>query len=43
MGAYNPHEYLVEKNYRGAAFDASVAFVRSGLIRRYRGGAPSAA
>lgn len=28
----------MEKNYRGAAFDAFVAFVRSGPIRRYRGG-----
>jgi hypothetical protein len=38
MAHYNPHEYIVERNHRGEAFDAFVAFVRSGPIRRYRGG-----
>jgi hypothetical protein len=38
MAAYNPHEYVVEKNYRGAEFDSFVAFIRSAPIRRYRGG-----
>ena len=38
MAHYNPHEYIVQKNHRGEAFDAFVAFVRSGPIRRYRGG-----
>ena len=38
MAHYNPHEYIVQRNYRGEAFDAFLAFVRSGPIRRYRGG-----
>ena len=36
--AYNPHWCVVEREHRGEAFDAFVAFVRSGPIRRYRGG-----
>jgi hypothetical protein len=38
MAHYNPHWYVVERDHRGAAFDAFVAFVRSGPIRRYKGG-----
>jgi hypothetical protein len=38
MAHYNPHEYIVESRHRGEAFDAFVAFVRTGAIRRYRGG-----
>ncbi len=38
MAHYNPHWYVVERDHRGEAFDAFVAFVRSGPIRRYRGG-----
>jgi hypothetical protein len=38
MAHYNPHEYIVQRDYRGEAFDAFVAFVRSGPIRRYKGG-----
>jgi hypothetical protein len=38
MAHYNPHWYVVERDHRGAAFDAFIAFVRSGPIRRYKGG-----
>ena len=38
MARYNRHWYVVERDHRGAAFDAFVAFVRSGPIRRYTGG-----
>jgi hypothetical protein len=38
MAHYNPHWYVVEREHRGEAFDAFVAFVRSGPIRRYRSG-----
>ena len=38
MAHYNPHEYVVERDHRGEAFDAFLALVRSGPIRRYRGG-----
>jgi hypothetical protein len=38
MAHYNPHEYVVERVEGGNDFTAFVAFVRSGPIRRYRGG-----
>jgi hypothetical protein len=38
MAHYNPHWYVVERDHRGKAFDDFVAFVRSGPIRRYKGG-----
>jgi hypothetical protein len=38
MASYNPGWYVVERDHRGEAFDAFVVFVRSGPIRRYRGG-----
>ncbi len=38
MAHYNPHEYVVERVEGGPLFDAFVAFVRTGPIRRYRGG-----
>jgi hypothetical protein len=38
MAHYNPHWYVVERDHRGAGFDAFVAFVRSGPIRRYKAG-----
>ena len=38
MAHYNPHEYVVERVEGGPLFDAFVAFVRTGPIRRFRGG-----
>jgi hypothetical protein len=38
MAHYNPHWYVVERDNAGPEFTAFVAFVRSGPIRRYRGG-----
>ena len=38
MAHYNPHWYVVERENRGKAFEDFVVFVRSGPIRRYRGG-----
>jgi hypothetical protein len=38
MAAYNPHWYVAEREEAGPLFDRFVAFVRSGPIRRCRGG-----
>jgi hypothetical protein len=38
MAHYNPHWYVVEHSAGGPEFTDFVAFVRSGPIRRYRGG-----
>jgi hypothetical protein len=38
MAHYNPHWYVVERDNAGPEFTDFVAFVRSGPIRRYRGG-----
>ena len=38
MAHYNPHWYVVERDAGGPEFTDFVAFVRSGPIRRYRGG-----
>jgi hypothetical protein len=38
MAHYNPHWYVVERDNAEPEFTAFVAFVRSGPIRRYRGG-----
>jgi hypothetical protein len=38
MAHFYPHEYVVERVEGGPLFDAFVAFVRRGPIRRYRGG-----
>jgi hypothetical protein len=38
MAHYNPHWYVVERDNAGPDFTAFVALVRSGPIRRYKGG-----
>jgi hypothetical protein len=38
MAHYNPHWYVVERDAGGPQFTDFVAFVRSGPIRKYRGG-----
>ncbi len=38
MAHYNPHWYVVERDAGGKAFSAFVDFVRTGPVRRYRGG-----
>ena len=38
MAHYNPHWYVVERDAGGEAFSAFVEFVRTGPVRRYRGG-----